>query len=183
MDMFKSFGWIQVAVCLFVFTIAAKPAQSAEHSSIRGRAATVVTSGEALAQAIRSAYRKTGAITKNINDLVSEGFLAAYPRTTDPQSDFYNKPIIIDRGSSTDYFIRYSFAEQDAVDVCATINETALGLRPDSPVSETSLQSSPVTAGAFVFAPMPVETAGKKSFCLKVDGNFQYFLQVMPVQQ
>lgn len=180
MGMVKSFGMIQVVVCVLVL-MAVEASQAAVGSSVKERAATVVASSEIVAQGIRTAYKKNGIITTDINDLVSGRILSAYPRTSHPQADFYNRPVIINRGTSADYFIRYSFAEQDAADVCATINETALGLRPDSPASATSLQSSADMTGTFVFAPMPVEIAGKKSFCIRVDGNLEYFLLVMPV--
>lgn len=177
---------VKNACCVVVFALllaisaTVNPASAAD-KAVRERAAMVISASESFAQAARASYRRTGTVAGDINDLVGGGYLPAYPKISHPQSDFYNALSVIEEGVEAAYFLRYSFAEPDAEEVCKVINESKLDLRPGSPVSGTSLKQSTVYPHALAFSPPPVEVVGKEAFCIKIDDNFEYFQRVMPV--
>lgn len=180
MKMLKNTNRVFAAVFVLLISAVFAPA-GAEDKSVRERAATVAAAGESVTQAVKVSYRRTGTVPKGINELIDGGYLTAYPELSHLQSDFYNSLSVIEETGGAAYYLRYSFGEPDSEDVCKVLNEKGLGLRPGSPVSATSLKESPVYPGALAFSPPPVEVVGKESFCIKINGNFEYFRRVMPV--
>lgn len=180
MKMQRIFDCARTAVLILTLSAMAAPV-GAEDSSVRERAATVIAASESFAQGIKTSYQRTGKVITDINILIADGYLSAYPKTSHSQSDFYSRPYVVEEAGGAGYYLRYSLGEPDAEDVCKVLNESSLGLRPGSPVSATSLGVSSLTPGAIVFSPPPVEIVGKKSFCLRIDGNYEYFYRVLSV--
>lgn len=164
---------------LFILVISVSSALASDPGSpdIEQRADAIIGNARRIAEGFKLYYKRRNTIPSGLDTLINDGILKSWPEPTHPSSDFYNNMNPLDDGGGAKYFVRYSFGEKEAEEICKKINEKMMGLAAGAAVSETKTK---IVEGLIMFDPPPVETVNEPAFCLKIGDHYEYFHLIMP---